>query len=65
MKHEWEHRNPAPGTKYGKYFGCLDLRECKNCGAIQAKESKTAWMRVTGYIWYPKAGRCKGKIKGV
>lgn len=60
MKHKWEYKNPAPGTKYFKYFGCLDLRECLNCGKIQEKHSKTLWMRVTGYYWYPKVGRCKG-----
>lgn len=60
MKHDWEYVNPAPGTKYFKYFGCLDLRECKNCGVIQEKHSNQEWGRVTGYYWHPKAGRCKG-----
>ena len=62
MKHEWEYKNPAPGTKYFKYFGCHDLRECSNCGIIQEKHSETSWGRVTGYKWYPKAGRCKGDL---
>ncbi len=61
MKHIWESKNPAPGTKYFEYWGCHDVRECKNCGIIQAKHSKHEWMRVVGYYWYPKAGRCKGK----
>jgi len=58
MAHEWESINPAPGTKYFKYWGCLDLRKCKKCGAIQEKHSKTEWMRVVGYYWEPKVGRC-------
>lgn len=60
MKHKWESKNPAPNTKYFKYFGCHDLRECENCGAIQAKYSNTEWGRVIGYSWYPKVGKCKG-----
>jgi hypothetical protein len=63
MKHEWNHPNPAPGTKWWpKYFGCVDFRQCKNCGKIQVKEPITAWMRTIGYRWEPLAGRCKGKI---
>jgi hypothetical protein len=64
MKHKWESRNPAPGTKWFKYWGCHDLRECVNCGAIQEKHPEHLWMRVTGYKWYPKVGRCKGKKEG-
>lgn len=65
MKHEWEGRNPAPNTKWFRYFGCHDLRECTVCGAVQVKEPETAWMRVTGYRWYPLVGRCKGKGTGI
>ena len=63
MAHEWENRNPVPGSKYGKYFGCYDLRKCSKCGAIQEKVVETAWMRVTGYRWYPKVGRCPADRK--
>ena len=37
---------------------CGPRRQCENCGAIQTKESKTNWGRVTGYFWWPKVGRC-------
>jgi len=60
MKHNWEHKNPAPGTKYFIYFGCHDLRKCKNCGAIQRKDAEYEWGRVIGYSWWPKVGKCKG-----
>jgi len=60
MKHKWESRNPAPNTKWFKYYGCHDLRECVNCGAVQAKEPEHLWMRVTGYKWRPLVGKCKG-----
>ncbi len=58
MAHDWIFKNPAPNTPYWKYHGCLDLRECSRCGAIQEKHSNSAWMRITGYYWYPKVGRC-------
>jgi hypothetical protein len=58
MKHDWESRNPAENTEWFKYFGCHDLRECKNCGAVQAKEESFDWGRVTGHSWQPKAGSC-------
>lgn len=62
MKHEWENKNPAPNTKYFKYFGCHDLRECKKCGAIQEKHADYNWGRVVGYRWQPKVGRCKSNL---
>jgi hypothetical protein len=61
MKHDWDHPNPKPGSKWFKYFGAADLRVCKNCGKHQVKESQTHYMRITGYRWYPLVGRCKGK----
>ena len=62
MKHDWEYLNPAPGTEYfEKYWGCHDLRKCRNCQKIQAKYSDHVWGRVTGYYWSPKVGRCQGK----
>lgn len=61
MKHDWEPKNPAPNTPYFKYFGCVDLRECRNCKKVQAKHADHLWGRVTGYYWTPKVGRCPGK----
>ena len=61
MKHNWESRNPAPRTKWFKFFGCHDLRECTNCGAVQVLEVQTSYGRVDGYRWYPLVGRCKGE----
>jgi len=59
MAHKWVSKNPAPGTPYFKYWGCLDLRECSKCGVIQQKEASYNWMRISGYYWTPKVGRCK------
>lgn len=63
MAHEWESRNPAPGTKWFQYWGCHDLRECVRCGAVQAKHADHSWGRVTGYHWEPKVGRCPADKK--
>jgi hypothetical protein len=63
MKHDWSYKNPAPFTKWFKYFGCHNLRQCKNCGIIQEQHPETEWMRVIGYKWHPLAGRCKGKTE--
>ena len=62
MKHNWSYKNPAPNTRWFKYFGCHDLRQCTKCGIVQEKQAEHSWMRVTGYKWYPKAGRCKGRV---
>jgi len=64
MAHKWESIDPAPGTPYFKYFGCVDLRKCTRCGAIQEKQADHVWMRVIGYHWYPKVGRCPADKKG-
>lgn len=64
MAHKWMLKNPAPNTPYWKYHGCLDLRECEKCKAIQGKHSSTLWMRVAGYYWWPKVGRCLADKKG-
>lgn len=58
MSHKWISKNPTPHTPYFKFFGCHDLRECKKCGAIQTLEAQYTWMRVTGYKWTPKVGKC-------
>jgi hypothetical protein len=58
--HKWIDRDTTPNTKWFKYFGCHDLRECANCGAVQVKEADHEWMRVTGYYWTPKVGHCRG-----
>ena len=62
MAHKWEDVNQGVEGlgNYGK-------RRCKKCGAVQTKQSKTEWMRVVGYYWHPKVGRCnadkQGKVK--
>jgi len=58
MKHDWDH------SDYGRKatdMQVYDRRICKNCGAEQSKHATQVWMRVTGYHWYPLAGRCKPK----
>jgi len=60
MKHEWISRDPYPGTIWFQFYGCHDLHECANCGAVQVKHPNTEWMRVVGYSWFPKVGHCKG-----
>ena len=64
MAHKWESRDPTPKTKWFKYFGCIDLRECTKCGAVQAKHADYLWGRVVGYHWEPKVGRCPTDKKG-
>jgi len=57
MKHDWEDiHGELPPMKALSVYGA---RRCKNCGAEQVKEPQHLWGRITGYIWYPKAGRCK------
>lgn len=55
-KHEFiEHRTDnAMQMMLGK------MRKCINCGSIQQKLQKQSYGRVTGYLWFPKIGRCKG-----
>jgi hypothetical protein len=58
MKHNWDYSN------YGKKQTDLFVhsrRKCKNCGKEQEKTPEHTWMRITRYVWRPKAGRCKGK----
>lgn len=58
MKHDWEYSTHtlAEVMKHG----WEPRRICKNCGAVQQRESQSNWMRVTGYRWLPLVGRCKG-----
>jgi hypothetical protein len=59
MAHKWEHSDGGPDAHPlgGPY------RRCANCGIIQQRFSKTEWMRVTGYYWWPLAGRCKPNLQ--
>lgn len=51
MAHKWEWvpQNEHPFERW---------RRCTNCGAEQERIADRSWNRVTGYSWYPKAGRC-------
>ena len=57
-KHQWR-----------EFGGCMKypfrrLRECTECHAVQEYETDHLWMRVTGYRWKPKVGRCQpGRAK--
>ena len=56
--HRWEEFTPENHQLAMSTFGS---RRCLNCSVVQHKEQQTSWMRVTGYRWWPLAGRCKGK----
>lgn len=61
MAHEWEDiEGELPISEQLSSHGA---RRCKKCGAVQKKESKHLWMRVTGYSWEPKVGRCPADKK--
>lgn len=61
MAHVWESiLNDLPPTEQ---VGIHGARRCKTCGKEQIKEPEHAWGRITGYIWFPLAGRCKPKTK--
>jgi len=56
MKHDWKpflYGNPADDMLKDR------RRRCENCGAVQARITHHAWMRITGYQWVPLVGRCK------
>jgi hypothetical protein len=55
MRHDWEEFGGS--LKEGTAF--RRLRRCRNCGATQEYDAEYLWMRVTGYKWTPKAGRCR------
>jgi len=60
MAHKWEPYHP-PGWSNAQLFMSEPVRRCANCGKVQHRETQTAWMRVTGYLWRPLAGRCERK----
>ena len=53
MKHEWH-------ISYAELQSIMQskIRVCSICYAIQEHTTDYAWMRVIGYRWYPKVGRC-------
>jgi hypothetical protein len=61
MRHEWEvsHHTYANTVMIGAF------RRCGNCGLEQERVTEHEWGRVAGYRWYPKIGRCKGRVEGV
>ncbi len=40
-------------------------RRCVKCEVTQTYETRTAWMRVIGYHWYPLVGRCPKDSKRI
>jgi hypothetical protein len=62
VKHIWEDYRPNDIMKQMSAYG---HRRCKLCGATQDLNSQTLWMRVKGYRWEPKVGRCKGTNSGI
>jgi len=52
-KHEWKEFGGDIRYPFRR------LRECVQCGAVQQWTVEHLWMRVTGYRWYPNAGRCQ------
>lgn len=56
MRHEWVSDNK---NTVEDFLGPRK-RRCVKCGAKQALEVQTAWMRIVGRHWRPKVGRCKG-----
>lgn len=55
--HRWEHFEPEDKMLAMSTYGS---RRCLLCGAEQHKEDVQWWGRITGYRWYPLAGRCPG-----
>lgn len=58
MKHEWQHYDNPAKTNAEKFMGEPE-RRCAHCGTVQQRITQHAWMRVTGYLWRPLAGRCR------
>jgi len=54
MKHNWE-RHPYSETFRLPF---RRVRVCANCGTQQEHVDHHLWMRVVGYSWEPKVGRC-------
>jgi len=66
MAHDWKDivlhfGSKSPYWDFG--WSSYGIRECRKCKALQKKESKTEWMRITGYYWTPKVGRCPADRK--
>jgi hypothetical protein len=53
MKHQWNDVSEENGI-----LG-PPKRRCANCAVEQERITEHAWMRVTGYHWWPLAGRCQ------
>ena len=60
MKHDWKIIYKAMlDDRKAKHAMQYRHRVCENCGAEQMHDAQYEWMRVVGYHWYPKIGRCK------
>lgn len=60
MRHEWEIKYMASKeNRHSPHAMQYKHRICKNCGAEQMQEAEYEWMRIVGYRWHPKVGRCK------
>jgi hypothetical protein len=55
LKHDW-YDDPK---SYTRELPFILRRICRNCGATQDRCQQQEWGRITGYRWYPPAGRCK------
>lgn len=58
MRHSYRPWEDPAKTPAQRFMG-EPQRRCEHCGAVQSRETQYSWMRVTGYRWYPPAGRCK------
>lgn len=52
VRHEWKYLPPIHPVGDTR-------RKCKNCGAVQTRESVTWYMRTIKYQWLPHIGRCQ------
>jgi hypothetical protein len=57
MAHKWEFYQP-PHMSNAELFMNEPFRRCAHCGKVQQRHTEHSWMRVVGYKWLPKAGRC-------
>ncbi len=57
MAHKWV--AIAASAKGVATYGWEPRRKCTKCGVVQQREAKHSWMRVVGYLWIPRVGRCK------
>lgn len=64
MKHNWEEVSlNIAGNPVKRHWDMrFRWRVCRNCRAKQRYDTQYSWMRVVGYRWHPKVGRCKPNV---